>query len=150
MMQVGNYSATLNKALMTHTKTSGKPQVELQFTVTHYANGSDWAEIAPQTAYIWLSMNGTVNPGKSKSGRQVTKEQLQSIGFPEKPEMIHDPETGEALLVLPDGIADDAIQLECYEDNYGGSATMKWRLKGGGAPRTVTEEDVLKFKSMWD
>lgn len=142
-MQAGNYSGTLTKARMGYAQT-GNPQVELIFNVTHYQDGSAWAEIAPTERTLYLSMSGKAKP--------YTQQKLEACGFSYPPTVTQDPETNEALLSLPQGIADDAITLTCKEEfKPDGSPRESWDLAnwGGAKAKPVTEEDIMRFKNIW-
>lgn len=142
-MQAGNYSGTITKARVGYAG-NGNTQIELICNVTHYQDGSAWAEIAPTERTVYLPM--------SDRAKLYTQQKLEACGFAYPPEVTQDPDTGEALLTLPQGIADDAIALVCKEEfKPDGSPRKKWDLAnwGGAKVKPVTEEDILKFKNIW-
>lgn len=123
---------------------TGNAQVELIFNVTHYQDGTSWAEIAPAERTLYLSMSGGAKP--------YTKQKLESLGFDYPPTVEQDPEKNEALLGLPAGIDDEAVQLTCREGvKPDGSPRESWDLAswGGSKAKPVTEEDVMKFRNIW-
>ena len=143
MNDEGRYCGALDKAVLSKNG-QGAFQVVLVFTVNGRQSGGEWAEVAPFTRNIYLQMSGNAKP--------YTKKKLAHLGIgvdgPPETETVGD----EELIVLPDGIAGESIELDCKHDSYEGKTKEDWELAnwgGGGTGEAASKEDAAKFKAAW-
>lgn len=141
--QPGTYGGSLLKAVFSEAG-NGTPQFVLRFNVTNQLDGGEWVDIEPGERSVYLSMKG--------GAADYTQKKLQSlgIGVSGPPEMVE--EDGDQVVVLPEGIADEFIELKAAENTYNGSVTIRWDIAkwgGGGMGKTASAETVAKLKTMW-
>lgn len=142
MQQEGTYNSHIKRGVLSKAK-NGSPQFVLVFDVVGYYDGRTWSDITPMERTVYLSMSG--------GAKDYTKKKLAAIGYTE-PKFEKDAETGEQVMVLPAGIADESIQLNCkHGTKQDGSPREEWDLPWGGSStgEAASDEDVMKVAALW-
>lgn len=144
MNPTGTYNATLKKAVLSKSKSSGSLQFALVFDITHYQDANGWADLAPFERTVFLSLSG--------GAKDYTKKKMASLGWTGPPKTEKDPQTGEQLLVMPEGVSDAGVQLMCKHEDYNGQTQERWDLANWGGSVTgeqADDEDAMKLAAIW-
>lgn len=143
MQQEGTYSGTLRRGVLSKAK-SGSPQFALVFDITQFYNGTDWTGVSAMERTLYLSMSG--------KAKEFTKKKLASLGFDVSGPPKIEKDGDEQVLVLPEGIGDEQVSLQCKHEDYQGEMKERWELAswgGGNTGEAASDEDVLKLAAIW-
>ena len=142
MNQAGTYNANLTRGVLSKAGNGGL-QAALVFNIQHYQADGQWTEIAPFERTVFLSFAG--------GAKEYTKKKLATLGFNE-PKVEKDPESGEQVMVFPEGTTTKAISLLCKHEEYNGGNKERWDFAswgGGNTGEAADDTDAMKFAALW-